>query len=152
MSFRAAKDYDSAAEGRGKDEGEGQSVREDSVGWESPPLAIATLTYNPEEMPPEQAANVPPLKTRKRNNTTPVHMKITYTCHHAGKYDSTHSDKLPQGKLRMKTKQSVKCKCTARIMFTVLHSGECQTIYYWKHDGHGEPSCRMLPGPGLTSP
>ncbi|ORX40698.1 hypothetical protein BD324DRAFT_654461 [Kockovaella imperatae] len=85
---------------------------------------------------PEEAANAPPLKTRKRTNNTSVYMKITYTCHHAGNYNARHSDVLPEKRLRLKTKQSVKCKCRSRIIFTELHSGECQAVYHWKHDGH----------------
>jgi hypothetical protein len=89
------------------------------------------------EMTPDEAANVPPLKRRKRMRTSPVLEKITYTCHHAGSYTSKHSADLPQAKLRLKTKASVKCNCPARIVLTELEGGVCRIVYYWKHDGHG---------------
>ncbi|EIW72270.1 hypothetical protein M231_04954 [Tremella mesenterica] len=87
-------------------------------------------------LPPEEAVTAPPLKRRRRNRTSPVIEKLTYTCHHAGKYESKHSDQLPADKLRMNTKKSVKCNCTSRIVMSELQDGECNVTYYWKHDGH----------------
>lgn len=89
-------------------------------------------------MDPSEAAAVPPLKRRRRNRTSHVVEKITYTCHHAGKYDAKHSDSLPAEKLRMKTKKSVKVGCTSRIVMTFLDDGSVRAQYYWKHEGHGE--------------
>ena len=63
--------------------------------------------------------------------------KITYTCHHAGKYSSKHSSDLPQNKLRLNTKPSVKCNCPARVVLTEVEGGACKVQYFWKHDGHG---------------
>ena len=40
----------------------------------------------------------------------------------------------------MNTKQSVKCSCSSRIVLTEVEGGECQVMYYWKHEGHGEPT------------
>lgn len=37
----------------------------------------------------------------------------------------------------MNTKQSVKCSCSSRIVLTEVEGGECQVMYYWKHEGHG---------------
>jgi hypothetical protein len=89
-------------------------------------------------MTPDEAANAPPLKRRKRLRTSPVIEKITYTCHHAGKYSSKHSSDLPQNKLRLNTKPSVKCNCPARVVLTEVDGGACKVQYFWKHDGHGE--------------
>ena len=89
-------------------------------------------------MTPEEAAAVAPLKRRRRNRTSAVIEKITYTCHHAGNYASKHSEHLPLTKLRMNTKQSVKCSCSSRIVLTEVEGGECQVMYYWKHEGHGK--------------
>ena len=89
-------------------------------------------------MTPEEAANTPPLKKRRRMRTSPILEKITYTCHHAGSYSAKHSDKLPQNRLRLNTKRSVKCNCQARIVLTELQNGECRVTYFWKHEGHGQ--------------
>jgi hypothetical protein len=91
-------------------------------------------------MTPEEAANVPPLKRRRRNRTSAVVEKVTFTCHHAGNYSSKHSDEIPVARLRMNTKASVKCSCSSRIVLTEMEGGECQAMYYWKHEGHGESS------------
>ena len=91
-------------------------------------------------MTPKEAATAPPLKKRRRLRTSPIQEKITYTCHHAGSYESKHSTSLPQEKLRMNTKKSVKCKCNSRIVLTEMQNGECKAVYFWKHEGHGEYS------------
>jgi len=89
-------------------------------------------------MTPDEAAHAPPLKRRKRARTSPVVEKITFTCHHAGSYTSKHSTDLPQSKLRLNTKRSVKCNCPARVVLTELEGGACKIMYYWRHEGHGE--------------
>jgi hypothetical protein len=91
-------------------------------------------------MTPEEAATVPPLKRRRRNRTSAVVEKITFTCHHAGNYSSKHSENIPAARLRMNTKASVKCSCSSRIVLTEMEGGECQAMYYWRHEGHGESS------------
>ena len=89
-------------------------------------------------MDPDQQAVAPPLKRRRRNRTSAVKEKVTYTCHHAGTYSPKHSEDLPATKLRLNTKQSVKCSCSSRIVLTEIESGECQVMYYWRHEGHGK--------------
>lgn len=88
-------------------------------------------------MTPEEAASTPPLKRRRRIRTSAIIEKITYTCHHAGKYSSKHSATLPQTKLRLNTKKSVKCDCTSRIVLNEMDSGICKVVYFWRHERHG---------------
>jgi hypothetical protein len=87
-------------------------------------------------MSPEEAATAPPLKRRRRNRTSNIKEKVTYTCHHAGRYEAKHSTTLPREKLRLNTKKSVKCDCPARIVLTELDEGECKVSYFWRHEGH----------------
>ncbi|KAL7418310.1 hypothetical protein Q5752_006768 [Cryptotrichosporon argae] len=87
-------------------------------------------------LPEDQQSLVPALKRRKRKRTSKVASKITYTCHHAGKYASRHSTTLPREKLRLNTKKSVKCNCEARIVLSEMDDGECKVTYWWKHEGH----------------
>ncbi|GMK54775.1 hypothetical protein CspeluHIS016_0113610 [Cutaneotrichosporon spelunceum] len=87
-------------------------------------------------MAPEEAASAPPLKRRRRNRTSNIKEKVTYTCHHAGRYEAKHSTTLPREKLRLNTKKSVKCDCPARIVLTELDEGECKVSYFWRHEGH----------------
>ncbi|WWD19538.1 hypothetical protein CI109_103999 [Kwoniella shandongensis] len=89
-----------------------------------------------EAMTPEEKALTAPLKTRRRNRVSPVLEKVTYTCHHAGSYESKHSTTLPKEKLRLNTKKSVKCACASRIVMSEIQSGECRVVYHWKHEGH----------------
>ena len=100
-------------------------------------LNLSTDDSISQVMSPEEAASVPPLKKRRRNRTSPILEKITYTCHHAGSYESKHSTSLPQAKLRLNTKKSVKCNCNSRIVLTEMQDGECRAAYFWKHQGHG---------------
>lgn len=87
-------------------------------------------------MSPEEAATAPPLKRRRRTRTSSIKEKVTFTCHHAGRYEAKHSTTLPREKLRMNTKKSVKCDCPARIVLTEMDEGECKASYYWRHEGH----------------
>jgi hypothetical protein len=87
-------------------------------------------------MTPEEQASAPPLKRRRRTRTSAIHEKVTFTCHHAGKYEAKHSTTLPREKLRLNTKKSVKCDCPARIVLTEMEEGECKVSYYWQHEGH----------------
>ncbi|BEJ11383.1 hypothetical protein CspHIS471_0108050 [Cutaneotrichosporon sp. HIS471] len=87
-------------------------------------------------MAPEEAASAPPLKRRRRNRTSNIKEKVTYTCHHAGRYEAKHSTTLPREKLRLNTKKSVKCDCPARIVLTELDEAECKVSYFWRHEGH----------------
>lgn len=87
-------------------------------------------------MTPEEAASAPPLKRRRRNRTSNIKEKVTYTCHHAGRYEAKHSTTLPREKLRLNTKKSVKCDCPARIVLTEMEEGECKVSYFWRHEGH----------------
>ncbi|CAK9785989.1 hypothetical protein CC85DRAFT_285681 [Cutaneotrichosporon oleaginosum] len=87
-------------------------------------------------MSPEEAASAPPLKRRRRNRTSNIKEKVTFTCHHAGRYEAKHSTTLPREKLRLNTKKSVKCDCPARIVLTELDEGECKVSYFWRHEGH----------------
>ncbi|KAK8853123.1 hypothetical protein IAR55_003824 [Kwoniella newhampshirensis] len=89
-----------------------------------------------EAMTPEERASAAPFKTRRRNRVSPVLEKVTFTCHHAGSYESKHSTVLPKEKLRLNTKKSVKCACGARIVLSENQSGECRVVYHWKHEGH----------------
>ncbi|WVQ84339.1 hypothetical protein IAT38_006491 [Cryptococcus sp. DSM 104549] len=89
-----------------------------------------------EAMTPEERALAAPLKTRRRNRVSPVAEKVTFTCHHAGKYESKHSTNLPKEKLRMNTKTSVKCNCASRIVLSEMQNTECRVMYWWRHDGH----------------
>lgn len=88
-------------------------------------------------MTPDEAANAPPLKKRRRTRVTSIQEKTTYTCHHAGSYKPQHSSVLPEGRLRMNTKKTVKCNCPSKVVLTVMQSGECKVAYYWRHVGHG---------------
>lgn len=87
-------------------------------------------------LPPSEAATAPPLKRRRRNRTSSIKEKVTFTCHHAGRYEAKHSTTLPREKLRLNTKKSVKCDCPARIVLTEMEDGECKVSYFWKHEGH----------------
>ncbi|WVF73016.1 hypothetical protein IAT40_007834 [Kwoniella sp. CBS 6097] len=89
-----------------------------------------------EAMTPEERAAAPPLKTRRRNRVSPVVEKVTFTCHHAGSYESKHSSTLPKEKLRLNTKTSVKCACASRVVLSEMNGGECKVVYHWKHEGH----------------
>ncbi|KAI9633924.1 uncharacterized protein MKK02DRAFT_38596 [Dioszegia hungarica] len=87
-------------------------------------------------MTPEEAAREPPLKKRNRSRTSAVVHKITYTCHHAGKYESQHNSDLPQERQRMNTKVSVKCGCMSRVVMNEMEDGEIKVAFWWKHNGH----------------
>lgn len=87
-------------------------------------------------MTPEQQATAPPLKRRHRKRTSAIKEKVTYTCHHAGRYEAKHSTTLPPEKLRLNTKKSVKCDCPARIVLTEHEEGPCKVSYFWRHEGH----------------
>ncbi|WRT70328.1 uncharacterized protein IL334_007326 [Kwoniella shivajii] len=89
-----------------------------------------------EAMNPEERSTAAPLKTRQRKRVSPVLEKVTFTCHHAGTYESKHSTVLPKEKLRLNTKRSVKCACASRIVLSENQSGDCRVVYHWKHDGH----------------
>ncbi|OCF38142.1 hypothetical protein I316_00366 [Kwoniella heveanensis BCC8398] len=89
-----------------------------------------------ESMTPEERAAAHPLKTRRRNRVSPVVEKVTFTCHHAGNYESKHSTTLPKEKLRLNTKKSVKCACASRVVLSEMNGGECKVVYHWKHEGH----------------
>ncbi|TYJ57082.1 hypothetical protein B9479_002183 [Cryptococcus floricola] len=89
-----------------------------------------------EGMSEEERKLALPLKTRRRNRVSPVAEKVTFTCHHAGTYNSQHSSNLPKEKLRMNTKKSVKCACPSRIVLSEMQSGDCRVCYHWKHEGH----------------
>ncbi|GFZ48565.1 hypothetical protein JCM24511_06313 [Saitozyma sp. JCM 24511] len=101
-------------------------------------------------MTPEEAANTPAPKRRRRAKTSLIVEKVTFTCHHAGSYASRHSDTLPKSKLRLNTKQSVKCGCQARIVSHESQDGDVRVTYFWKHQGHdpfteGEHDTGRLP-------
>lgn len=87
-------------------------------------------------MTPEEQATAPPLKRRHRKRTSAIKEKVTFTCHHAGRYEAKHSTTLPREKLRLNTKKSVKCDCPARIVLTELEDGLCKVSYFWRHEGH----------------
>ncbi|WVR00199.1 hypothetical protein IAU59_007341 [Kwoniella sp. CBS 9459] len=89
-----------------------------------------------ESMTPDERAAAPPLKTRRRNRVSPVLEKVTFTCHHAGSYESKHSSTLPKEKLRLNTKKSVKCACASRVVLSEMNGGECKVVFHWKHEGH----------------
>lgn len=89
-----------------------------------------------QSMSAEEIASAPPLKRRRRNRTSTIKEKVTFTCHHAGRYEAKHSTTLPPEKLRMNTKKSVKCDCPARIVLTEMEEGECKVSYFWRHEGH----------------
>ncbi|OCF61215.1 hypothetical protein L486_00861 [Kwoniella mangroviensis CBS 10435] len=89
-----------------------------------------------EAMTPEERAAAPPLKTRRRKRVSPVFEKVTFTCHHAGTYESKHSTSLPKEKLRLNTKKSVKCACASRVILIEMQSGDCKVVYHWRHEGH----------------
>ncbi|WVW86052.1 hypothetical protein I302_108090 [Kwoniella bestiolae CBS 10118] len=99
-----------------------------------------------EAMTPEERAAAAPLKTRRRKRVSPVFEKVTFTCHHAGTYESKHSTSLPKEKLRLNTKKSVKCACASRIVLSELQSGECKVVYHWGHEGHDPFSDADLEG------
>lgn len=54
------------------------------------------------------------------------------------RYESQHNTDLPQEKLRMNTKTSVKCGCTSRVVMNEMEDGEVKAAFWWKHNGHGE--------------
>ncbi|WVR07775.1 hypothetical protein IAU60_004818 [Kwoniella sp. DSM 27419] len=85
---------------------------------------------------PAARAAAAPLKTRRRNRVSPVLEKVTFTCHHAGSYESKHSTTLPKEKLRLNTKKSVKCACASRIVLSEMQDGQCKVVYHWRHEGH----------------
>ncbi|KAL1409967.1 hypothetical protein Q8F55_003966 [Vanrija albida] len=87
-------------------------------------------------MTPDEVASAPPLKRRRRNRTSTIKEKVTFTCHHAGRYEAKHSTTLPREKLRLNTKKSVKCDCPARIVLTEMEEGGCKASYFWQHEGH----------------
>lgn len=115
-----------------------EKAHEKALMSESRTLGLDVIVLNhPSDMTPEEAASAPALKKRRRAVTSPVVEKVTYTCHHAGKYSSKHSDSLPANKLRLNTKTSVKCNCPARVVLTETGEGKCTAQYHWKHEGHG---------------
>ncbi|WWC64684.1 uncharacterized protein I303_107295 [Kwoniella dejecticola CBS 10117] len=97
-------------------------------------------------MTSEEREAATPLKTRRRKRVSPVFEKVTFTCHHAGSYESKHSTTLPEEKLRKNTKKSVKCACASRVVLSELQSGDCKVVYHWKHDGHDPFSDADLEG------
>ncbi|WVQ73045.1 hypothetical protein IAR50_002608 [Cryptococcus sp. DSM 104548] len=97
---------------------------------------IAKHNKKLEGMTEEERKLALPLKTRRRNRVSPVAEKVTFTCHHAGTYNSQHSSNLPKEKLRMNTKKSVKCACPSRIVLSEMQAGDCRVCYHWKHQGH----------------
>ncbi|WWC71920.1 uncharacterized protein I206_105879 [Kwoniella pini CBS 10737] len=97
-------------------------------------------------MTPEEREAATPLKTRRRKRVSPVFEKVTFTCHHAGTYESKHSTSLPEEKLRKNTKKSVKCACASRVVLSELQTGDCKVVYHWKHEGHDPFSDADLEG------
>ena len=86
----------------------------------------------------EERLSYPAPLRRKRNRTSTVLQKVTYTCHHAGSYTTKHSTRVPYDKQRQNTKKSVKCGCTSRIVVNEMESGLFNVAYHWKHTGHSE--------------
>ncbi|KZV89353.1 hypothetical protein EXIGLDRAFT_771869 [Exidia glandulosa HHB12029] len=64
--------------------------------------------------------------------------KVLFECDHAGQYRDTRDPNLSPRK-RRKTKDSIKCGCTASIAVSWLRDddGTLEVVYQWQHVGHG---------------